>query len=145
VNLEVVGKGPNRSELESIVDERGLQDHVRFHGFVSEQRKIELLNQSDIFVYASTYESFGIVILEAMAASLAVVAISQPAYSDFFSQPRNGYLVSSPSSKAISEKVEYLLDNPDVVSNISENNRLDAKEYSWDSVSNEMVSLLNQV
>lgn len=74
--LEVVigGKGPLLPELQSFVDTHGLSSVVRFHGFVAEDEKPAFLASADIAVFPSSGgESFGIVLIEAMAAGHAVV------------------------------------------------------------------------
>lgn len=74
VTLELCGEGPLRAKLETMVEEAGLTEQVTFHGFVSETKKIAVLQKADIAVFpALAGESFGIVLLEAMAAGRPVV------------------------------------------------------------------------
>lgn len=74
VRLELCGDGPLMAKLQAMVAEAGLAQQVTFHGFVSEARKIAILQQADIAVFpALAGESFGIVLLEAMAAGRPVV------------------------------------------------------------------------
>lgn len=73
-HLDICGDGPLRSQLEEYSRSRRLDDVVSFHGFVSESKKIKLLQRADIAVYPSLAgESFGIVLIEAMAAGTGVV------------------------------------------------------------------------
>lgn len=78
----IVGDGPERVKLEKLVQKAGLSDKVGFAGFVSEAKKRKLLAKADIAVYPSTGgESFGIVLIEAMAAgSCLVLAGDNPGY-----------------------------------------------------------------
>lgn len=76
VKYEVIlaGKGPQLSELKAFALENGLAQKVSFIGFVEEKDKAKLLASGDILVFPSTSgESFGISLLEAMAASKGVV------------------------------------------------------------------------
>lgn len=72
--LVIAGDGPERSRLEDLVMQRGLGDKVEFLGFVSEAERRKLLASASIACFPSRYgESFGIVLIEAMAAGAGVV------------------------------------------------------------------------
>ncbi|HLF24542.1 MAG TPA: glycosyltransferase family 4 protein, partial [Burkholderiales bacterium] len=72
--LVVVGDGPERIGLESQVKALGLGGRVRFEGQVPERRKNELLATAEFLVHPAIFESFGIAILEALAAGCPVLA-----------------------------------------------------------------------
>lgn len=82
-NVVVCGDGPLKLSLTQLVHEAGLTDMVDFAGFISEADKPRYLASADVVVFPSTGgESFGIVLLEAMAASPGVVlAGNNPGYS----------------------------------------------------------------
>jgi phosphatidyl-myo-inositol alpha-mannosyltransferase len=70
----IAGDGPLRQKLEDMVDEYGLRELVHFLGYVEESNKPDLLASADLAVFPSTGgESFGIVLLEAMATNGPVV------------------------------------------------------------------------
>ncbi len=72
--LTIVGDGPLRQKLADLVEKMNLRARVSFAGFVDEAQKAELLAQADIAVFPATGgESFGIVLIEAMAAGAGVV------------------------------------------------------------------------
>ena len=74
VRVHLCGDGPMREELESFVVTYGLQSHVLFHGFIEESEKPDYLASADIAIFPATGgESFGIVLIEAMAAGSKVV------------------------------------------------------------------------
>jgi phosphatidylinositol alpha-mannosyltransferase len=79
--VDVAGDGPDRQKLKRYCQKHNLAATVKFHGFISEEEKISALNSSDIAVFPSTGgESFGIVLIEAMAAGAAVIAGNNPGY-----------------------------------------------------------------
>lgn len=81
ISLVLAGDGPDREKLEEMVHDLGLRN-VHFLGFVSEDEKIRLLHSADLFCAPAIYgESFGIVLLEAMASGLVTVAANNPGYS----------------------------------------------------------------
>ena len=81
VSLIIAGDGPDREKLELYVEERDLPN-VSFMGFVSNETKMQLLADADLFCSPATFgESFGIVLLEAMATGLVTVAGNNSGYS----------------------------------------------------------------
>jgi phosphatidylinositol alpha-mannosyltransferase len=71
---DICGKGEMEAGLKEYVMANGLEPYVKFHGFVSEEDKPRILAGADIAVFPSTGgESFGIVLIEAMAAGARVV------------------------------------------------------------------------
>jgi phosphatidylinositol alpha-mannosyltransferase len=82
--LAVAGDGPLRPALERLARRHRLEHHVRFHGIVSESEKAALLAGADVACFPSLYgESFGIVILEAIAAGAhIVVAAANAGYAE---------------------------------------------------------------
>lgn len=78
--LVIAGDGPDREKLQDYVDENGIP-HVRFLGYIDDAVKHKYLLQSDLFCSPALYgESFGIVLLEAMASGCVVVAGNNPGY-----------------------------------------------------------------
>jgi phosphatidylinositol alpha-mannosyltransferase len=78
--LIIAGEGPEREKLESMVKELDLPD-VTFAGYIEESEKLKLLSQADVFCSPALYgESFGIVLLEAMASGCLVVAGNNSGY-----------------------------------------------------------------
>lgn len=80
LRLIIVGSGPQREELESIVESEGIED-VCFEGQVPAKEKPNYYATADIFCSPATGgESFGIVLLEAMATGVPVIAGDNPGY-----------------------------------------------------------------
>jgi glycosyltransferase involved in cell wall biosynthesis len=69
----VGGDGPDKSRLEAKVRNLGLQDIVRFTGFIAEKEKVDHYRVADAYVMPSEGEGFGIVFLEALACGVPVV------------------------------------------------------------------------
>lgn len=78
--------GNVQAALTPQIEALGLKEHVHFTGFVSEREKYRLLKSSRVFLMPSKYESWGIVIGEALACNLPVVAYELPAYRPVFGQ-----------------------------------------------------------
>jgi glycosyltransferase involved in cell wall biosynthesis len=72
--LEIVGDGPQRAELEELATALGLTDRVVFRGWLDPSGCVEALGRCDVFVFPSLQEAGGVAVLEAMAAGRPVIA-----------------------------------------------------------------------
>ena len=102
--------GEVRKQLEALVVELGLNDRFRFLGWVENAEK--LLCEMDVFVSASETESFGLAIVEAMAAETAVVATATEGAQEVIDDQKTGLLVPIGDVERIAEAVGELLANP---------------------------------
>lgn len=87
MHVTILGDGPDRIALEQFAADHKLLGHVTFHGFVEESAKAGILASADVAVFPSLGgESFGIVLLEAMAAGAgAVIGGNNPGYNSVLS------------------------------------------------------------
>ena len=113
LQVMIGGKGELLADLQRFVSAHHLGETVQFAGFVAETDKADFLAQADLAVYPSTGgESFGIVLLEAMAAARGVVlAGNNPGYSAVM-QPYPDQLVDPNDTKGFAEKLAWYLDHP---------------------------------
>lgn len=107
------GKGELEAELQRYIDRHNLSQHIRLIGFVPEESKAQCLAGADIVVYPSTGgESFGIVLLEGMAASRGVVlAGNNPGYTSVMSELPD-QLFAPRDIPAFAELLRTYLNNP---------------------------------
>lgn len=103
--------GEERKQLERLVNELGLTDRFRFLGWVDNAE--QLLCSLDVFVSASETESFGLAIVEAMAAGAAVVATATEGAREVIEDQKTGLLVPIGDVDRIAESVIDLLSNPE--------------------------------
>jgi phosphatidylinositol alpha-mannosyltransferase len=113
IQVHIGGKGELRQDLERFVTANGLQNIVRFYGFIDEAHKALFLAQADIVAYPSTGgESFGIVLLEAMASARGVVlGGDNPGYASVM-KTYEAQLFSPADTKQFAEKLAWYLDRP---------------------------------
>jgi glycosyltransferase involved in cell wall biosynthesis len=78
LKLVIAGDGPSRADLEQLARESGVFEQSRFLGFISRQDLPDLYASADAFVMASTTETQGIVLAEALAAGTSVIAADAP-------------------------------------------------------------------
>jgi glycosyltransferase involved in cell wall biosynthesis len=91
--LDIIGEGSERRSLENLTERLNLRDRVRFLGEIPNEQISEYLAGGDCFVLSSLREGFGIVILEAQAAGLPVVASNVGGIPDLVEDGKTGLLV----------------------------------------------------
>jgi glycosyltransferase involved in cell wall biosynthesis len=112
VELTIVGDGPERAMLEREVAVRGLQKQVQMLGFVPRAELPAIMAAHDAFVLSSDYETFGVVVAEALATGLPCIATDCGGPADILG-PGDGTLVPCGNAKVMAEAMLSLLDQPD--------------------------------
>jgi phosphatidylinositol alpha-mannosyltransferase len=134
VRLEIGGDGPERRALERLADDLGLRD-VRFRGFIPSEDLPGLFHRADLFCAPATHaESFGIVLLEAMAAGLPIVAAANAGYAEVLATYPGNLLVPPGDDRALAGALASLAAAPGYRAAIGRRNLLAAQNYSWDAV-----------
>ena len=107
----IVGDGPLRKELEDKARSLGLAESVLFLGYRKDA--IGIMKHFDVFLFTSAWEAFGLVVIEAMAAGVPVVAVNttDSAVDEIIDTGLNGYLVENGNPLNISECVIRLLED----------------------------------
>jgi phosphatidylinositol alpha-mannosyltransferase len=132
--LLVVGSGPQEREARRYVLTRRLGG-VEFLGRVSDDEKAQLFKTADVYVSPATGgESFGIVLLESMAAGTPIVCSDIHGYKGVVRRGREGLLVPPRKPKAIAEAIGQLLADDRLHAEMAANGRLRAEEFSWKRV-----------
>lgn len=109
LELLIAGDGEEREKLEDIVRFRDIP-HVKFLGYISEKQKIKLLAECDLYCSPALYgESFGIVLLEAMAMGAVTVAGNNPGYSTVLVDEGASSLVDPKDTPRMAHRLEMML------------------------------------
>lgn len=115
VRLVIGGDGPDRRKLEQLTAELGLQENVKFLGYMSSKDKVHRLRTADLFCAPALYgESFGIVLLEAMGSGLVTVAGDNPGYSSVMKGLGAISLVDPKQLEEFARRLDLLLHQPDL-------------------------------
>jgi glycosyltransferase involved in cell wall biosynthesis len=107
--LDVVGDGPLRLQLEQLARDRLPRSVVNFHGLLERDRVAELMTRADVLVVPSVVETFGVVVIEALAAGLPVIATRAVANHEYL-QDRFGLVVAPCRAGSLRDAVLTMLD-----------------------------------
>lgn len=142
VTLVCVGDGPDRSRAEKLVSQLALESRVRFTGQIPEAEALEYYESSSILVFPTFHEEgFSMTLFQSVAAGLPVVTTRIRAAADFLKEPANCLWVQPHDPKELAEKVVYLLDRPEMMKEMSTNNRKLAKQFASAAVVQEYLNI----
>jgi 1,2-diacylglycerol 3-alpha-glucosyltransferase len=126
--LLIVGDGPDLERYKKLAHKLNLDDHVIFVGKVPWEDVAIYYQIADIFATASTSETQGLTVIEAMAASLPVVAVNDESFNTVIVDGLNGHLFES--KLQYKKQVESFINNPSKLKQFSKQARINADTYS---------------
>jgi phosphatidylinositol alpha-mannosyltransferase len=142
--LVVAGDGPDRGALRRLPPP--IRGRVVTLGNVPHDRLPSFHAACDVFCAPATgRESFGIVLVEALAAGLPVVASDIPGYREVVRDGVDGLLTPPRDSRAVAAAVARILEDADLSKRLSEAGRETANRYSWDTVAGEIEAVYLEV
>ena len=142
--LIIVGDGPLRNRVESYVSRHHLPN-VILAGFVPESVKPRYYNSADIFCAPATgAESFGIVLLEALASGLPVVATEVPGYMSVLEPGRDSITVQPSNWRELAASLVILARDRELRRRMGDYALHKARRYSWDRVAAEVVEVYKE-
>jgi len=140
--IKIAGNGPLKQKIESLESNSA---NIEYLGYVSEERKIKLLNQGSVFVLPSHAEGLPFAILEAMAGGNAIISTTVGSIPEVINDEQ-GVLVSPASSGELKSAIEDLARSPEDIESMSRTNLEQAKKnYSWDSVKQDLISIYSKI
>jgi 1,2-diacylglycerol 3-alpha-glucosyltransferase len=145
VLLVIAGEGPALPRLRQSVVDRGLQGCVQFIGYLDRSSDLPACYAAaDAFVFASRTETQGLVLLEAMAAGLPVVALAEMGTVDILGA-RQGALVPDDNPAAFAQVLAGLLGDAGLRARLSAEGRAYASEWSDTTLAGRMAALYRQI
>ena len=108
----VIGNGPSEQAIRDIFAGSGMEARLHIAGILQQQRLADALHAMDVFAFASTSETQGMVLTEAMAAGLPVVALDAPGAREVVRDTQNGRLLAQATPAAFSAALQWVVERP---------------------------------
>lgn len=144
LQLLVAGPGDVEEQLEDIP--AGAEANVRFLGFISDEDKARALRSVDVYVAPHTGgESFGIVLVEAMAAQASVLASDLPAFRRVLADGECGRLFANQDPVALSQGLIELLADPSLRARYVAAADRRVRDFDWDRVVDDVIAVYDSV
>ena len=135
----IVGDGPERSQLETLIAENNLKDHVILDG--SKTNPYPYMKYADLFVHPSYVESQGLTVLEAMALDVPCVVTKSLGPCEFIEDGVNG-LLTEQSPESLAEKVLAILNDKKLYQHIKENTKF-PEQFSPERVVKQIETMID--
>ncbi|WP_153145158.1 glycosyltransferase [Dechloromonas sp. H13] len=145
VLLVVAGEGPAMADLQTQVRALGLPGAVRFIGYLERDRDLpDCYAAADVFVFASRTETQGLVLLEAMAAGLPVIALAEMGTTDILA-PGRGAFCPPADPHAFGEMLGHFLNCPEAWRHLAQEAPAYAEEWSDTALAGRLAQLYRQL
>ena len=131
--LIIVGDGPDRARVAAYSEKLELGRRVVFTGALDPDQVQQFYRAADVFVFASPHETQGLVLLEAMANGLPVVAVDSPASAELMVGGQSGILVPADPSQ-MAAAVRRVTDSAELAEGFAERGRNRAAEFSTEAM-----------
>jgi glycogen synthase len=143
-NLLFVGIGRDADDKErllSLAKKEGCEKNILFTGEVSEEEKFWLLDNSEIFLFPSQWEAFGIAMLEAMARKNAIISTKTEGGKYLIESGKNGFLFNYGNTEELKEALIKLIKNNSLRKRIQEENFIKSKKFLWKDIAKTLVEI----
>jgi len=147
VSLWITGDGDDRAALEDLVVDLGLSGVVRFFGVQPNENLPDIYAGADLFILPSIEdgkgdtEGQGVVLLEAMAGGVPIIASQVGGVEEVIDDNITGWLIKSSDPKLLGERIRECLDAPHLRATVSECAKSRVMSYDWPIVAQRFVEL----
>jgi phosphatidylinositol alpha-mannosyltransferase len=140
VKLVIAGSGELSSKQISLIEKN--QNNIEFLGPISEKQKHKLFLESSLYIAPQLFgESFGIVILEAFASKIPVVASAIPAFIDVCNGGKSAELFAVNDKKHLARKITYVFNNDDFANDMVNNAYKYVKQFDWKNITKKIENI----
>lgn len=138
----IVGKGSSEKMIKDTFKEAGLEERVHLAGVLHYQHLVDAYFAMDVFAFASLSETQGIVLIEAMASGVPVVALDAPGARDMVEDPHNGRLLKEMDQQSFADALLWVLHRSPLESQVmKEAARTTAKKYTIERSAKRMLEV----
>jgi colanic acid/amylovoran biosynthesis glycosyltransferase len=152
IEYNIIGDGPLRENFQQLIQELDVSDAVKLLGWKQQQELVEILNNSHIFIAPSVTAKDGDqdapvnTLKEAMAMGLPVIGTQHGGIPELIEDGISGFLVPERDADAISQKLSYLIEHPQLWSQIGQSGRAYVEEhYDLHKLNDELVEIYWQL
>ena len=139
VQFDILGNGPLLESLKQSAKQKGIADRVHFHGNVDHPETF--LHDASIYLHTASYEPFGLVLLEAMAAGFPIVCTDGYGNRELIINGENGFLFEERSAEAITQKIAELISDRDLAEKIGKGGQEFSKSFDIQSYVDRLIQL----
>ena len=145
-SLELIGKGPFLAKMTLLAWSLGIEEKVKFRGYISNEKLAQELEKCSIACYMSISESFGVSAIEAMACECPVVASNADGFTEVIEDGVTGIIVPRKDYMAAADAIEKFIHNRELVEKMGKAGRERVSRlYNWDENVQQMIFIYNKM
>jgi 1,2-diacylglycerol 3-alpha-glucosyltransferase len=142
----VIGDGEHHEDLVNLAEQLGIGEHSHFPGFVSPTGDLpELYRLASVFTTASEIETQGLVLLEALASGLPVVAVDATCIPELVIDGKNGFLVPPRDTDAMADRLDTIISNHSLSERMGRFGQAVVQEHSSTTALNKHEALYQEL
>jgi glycosyltransferase involved in cell wall biosynthesis len=145
LRLVVAGSGPEREDLERLVQEGKLSNHVVLRGALSQSDLFTQIRASDVFVLNTGYEGFSHQLLEVLAIGTPVVTTDVGGNPELITSGQQGLLVPYNDRKKLEQAIEKMLTDDALVGRVTTAGKETVRQFTKDRLLDETIALLTSI
>ncbi len=127
---KIVGDGKEKKKLQKLTEHLGISEKVQFTGLLSKENVLKELRNSHIFIMVSSFETFGLAYLEAMATGNIVIGAKGEGIDGVVKNGENGFLCTPGDKKELAQTLEH------IITGSSKKELEDIVTHSWETILN---------
>lgn len=141
----LLGGDGDIEEVNQIIAKEKLENIVKYEGWVSGEKKVELLNMADAYILPSYNEGLPISVLEAMSYELPIISTRVGGIPEILEDGTNGFIMEPGDKKAIKEAIERLMDDEDLRKKMGQKSALMVKAHLPEHVEKQLTELYDHL
>jgi glycosyltransferase involved in cell wall biosynthesis len=145
IKLIIAGSGPDKSRLQELIDEQGLQDDVALTGGLDKDVLLRYIKASDVFVLNTGYEGFSHQLLEVMDIGIPIVTTDIGGNPEIIENEKSGLLIGFNDEKEIEKSVIKLLNNKKYGNTLVRQAQKKVQEFSEEKMIKETIKILKNI
>lgn len=152
IEYKIVGEGPLRCDLEKLIEELNVTTQVKLLGWKQQEEIVELIQDSDILLAPSVTSDAGdqegipVVLMEALAKGLPVLSTQHSGIPELVQDGKSGFLVPERDVDALAQKLEYLIENSQLWSEMGHAGRKHVEDhYDIHQLNDQLVELYQKI
>ncbi|NOQ15579.1 MAG: glycosyltransferase [Methyloprofundus sp.] len=141
IKLSIAGSGPQKDELQSLVQDLGLQNNINFTGKLQPDEVAALYQDADIMLNPTTVDNMPNSVLEAMASGVAIVSTNVGGIPYIVEHNQTALLVDVNNAEQMAVSIVSLINDKQLYSNLINNGSVEVQQYAWSHIKMQWVNL----
>lgn len=145
LNLQIVGEGDEKNNLEELVRKLGIEKQINFVGLLPHEKLPAYYQSACVYVLPSLNEGMSNSMLEALASGLPLIATNTGGTSELVEEGINGFIVKMKDTQDLANKIEILMKDEELRKKMGEASRRKAESMSWEKVAEDYANLYHKI